>query len=158
MEKLITVDCVMQPEDIGFDDRITVFFDNIFQIHVFGRRTPNPYKQLENGKRGKWSDYYACVAAPQICDWECWSSPKHGKCMLLNGGGAVSTINDNPLTPWGKEARCVEIHKAYSDKWPGSSACTTIVTYDWPKFINLFEIGEKGKIKYLSHGLHDYGN
>jgi hypothetical protein len=149
MVKLITVECkITDPAILGWGDRIAVFFDNIFQGHFCARRPPNPYKRLEDGSKIAWSELYAFIA-PGEYNWRCWDSPKHGKCLLLNEGGAVPTANANPNHDFKNAAYNIEVHQAYSMSWPGSAGCTTIKYDDWDDFIRLFREGDTGKIAYI---------
>jgi hypothetical protein len=108
---------------------------------------PNPYRPSD-GK--KWNKAYAQLA-PGEYRYECMVTGKHGKCIMLNDGGACPTTNKNfnpdTLNVGAFTAYACEIHEGFrggENPWRGSSACQTVDPEEWSTFISHFEIGDKG--------------
>ena len=125
-----------KPEAPGYPDkcRIEDVENGMVLFDSFSFRTnPNPGKM--DGTT--WIPWRLCYGQifPGEYHFECVPSKKHGKCLLLNGGGDCKTTfqNLNPKTqrPGSYTAQEVEIHcgeRGESDPkgpWPGSAACQT---------------------------------
>jgi len=139
-----------EPDAEGYPDKCKII-DESNGMEVWAtdrfRTNPNPYKPGYKGS--PWWKFYAQILARKYT-YEYYSSDRHGICLLLNGGAACSTTKKNPKQNDGMVAFTVEIHRGFSDTWPGSSACQTVHPDDWEKFIGHFKIGDNGIYEIVS--------
>jgi hypothetical protein len=153
MGKDIIIESLSTPDRLGYNDKIAIIKDDqSTAFHCQCSACPNPYRASDGAQ---WKDVYgwiACNDKLHAYTWECTTTPKHGKCLSINDGGAVPTrfIDKNN----GKaEAYSVLIHCGYNDTWRGSAACCTLPPLIWPTFIAFFELNETGNLYVL-----DYSN
>jgi hypothetical protein len=152
MNKSLIIESIQTPDQPGYLDTIVITSGMDILYNGPCSACPNPYRASDNTPWPKCYAWIACTPTGMPLDWKCWESPKHGKCLLLNGGGAVRTRFPNPNHGGNFIATEVEIHMGYSREWRGSSACITYPP-DIADMIDFFEIGETGKLQIL-----DYSN
>jgi hypothetical protein len=142
------------PDVPGFPDRVQIFNSDtgdmlIYDCPRFGTN-PNPIgppSSKENAGK-PWYEFEGQLA-PGYYSATCINSPKHGKCIALNGLEAVPTTRSNPADNSQSIAKDVEIHAGFrADEpnhpgWRGSLACQVVSPGDWDAFIGHFELGEK---------------
>jgi hypothetical protein len=92
-----------------------------------------------------WYDKYARIA-PGSYDGACINHAKYGKCILINAGGKVSTVNPNVNHMGERYATEVFIHKGFSMTCRGSKACLTIRPDKSDDFFSCFAIGDQVKV------------
>jgi hypothetical protein len=143
--KSIIIDSLSTPDRLGYNDRGTVLFDDVVVWHDSLSACPNPYKPSIGTP---WKECYGWIA-PLSTEWECVNSPKHGKCLLLNGGGELPARFPNANHDGRLVVSEVELHCGFDSQWRGSSACATVRPDLWPDFIKYFEIGDKGQIAII---------
>jgi hypothetical protein len=146
--KAIIIDSLSTPDRLGYNDRVTVLFDDKIVWHDSCRSSPNPY-QPSTGK--KWDLVYGWIA-PCSTDFWCVDSPKHGKCLLLNSGAELPARYQNVNHDNRMVVSAVEVHCGETEDWPGSAACITIAPSIWQSFINNFELGDNGQIAIIVKG------
>ena len=153
MSKTIRGIRLCDPSMPGFPDRVQILNSDTGDMLVYDcpryGSNPNPVGPANGPNAGKpWYEFEGQLA-PGSYVWECWTSPKHGKCLLLNGGGPCATTRPNPAQGGQMFAASVEIHAGYRGvasgrPWRGSLACNVVDPADFPAFIGLFDLGEKG--------------
>jgi hypothetical protein len=94
--------------------------------------------------------WIACTDPKLPLTWKCWESPKHGKCLLINGGGPVPTRNPNHNHNMKYIAVDVEMHKGETKEWRGSAACITYPP-DIADIIDFFELNESGILSIVDY-------
>jgi hypothetical protein len=147
MNKTIHGFRLSKPEENGYPDKVQILNSDTGDMIVYEctryRTNPNPYSP-HGGQQ--WREVYAQIAknAPTGIPYECVETPKHGKCIALNGMGPVPTTLPDPNNHGKMFAEAVLIHEGFSATWPGSMACQTVHPDDWPAFIDHFKLGEKG--------------
>src|SRR5271157_3034542 len=135
------------PDSDGYPDSAQILNSDTGNMLVYAeahfRTNPN---RINPHTGQSWQDSYAQIAptGPQGIPWACVETPKHGKCIALNGEGPVATIAPDPNNGGKMFALAVLIHCGYSDTWPGSAACQTVEPADWAAFISWFTLGETG--------------
>ena len=137
-----------QPEVEGYPDKVRIYNGNTGDMLLYEctrfRTNPNPYKPSSGQP---WTEVYAQIAptgASGGISWECLETPKHGRCIALNGMGPVPTTGPDPNNGDKFFAQAVLIHCGFSDTWSGSMACQTVFPADWGAFISHFHLGEQG--------------
>ena len=135
------------PDVEGYPDKVSfVDADTGTILKSFSRFGTNP-NPVHPGTLAKWQTVYAQIALGTY-NYACFNSPKHGKCLMLNGLAAIPTTlpNMNPQTanPGMNTAEDVEVHCGFSDGWRGSEACQTVFPEDWPDFVGYFAMGDTG--------------
>jgi hypothetical protein len=137
------------PDSDGYPD--TVQFEHADTGEVlmrFLRFRTNPNRlNPHNGKN--WRECYGQIM-PGIYRYACIASPKHGKCLALNGLAAIPTTlpNYNPETqyPGTNSAEDVEIHCGQDNSlYPGSAACQLFPPDEWETAIGYFSLGDVGE-------------
>ena len=147
--KTITLHSLSTPDnpELGYGDYVQVDEDgkNLWGSHA--SCCPNPYKVNGQGKPIPWKLLYDWIAYGEY-KWECVDHYKYGKCLLINGGGEVASRN--PIkNANGTIFTEVFVHSGGMGKnpnWRGSAGCITLSPDLWPDFIELFKVGEKGKL------------
>ena len=94
MNKLITIDSLVTPLVMGYGDKIAVWENDTtgnMLFHSSCSCCPNPYQY---GTNKSWESVYAWIAPGEYV-WDCRITPKHGKCLAINGMGRVATRNAN---------------------------------------------------------------
>jgi hypothetical protein len=148
--KTITLHSLSKPDDpeLGYHDYITV--DDEKAPGIWGSHAsccPNPYKLNGQGVPIPWKLVYDWIDF-QEATWECVDHYKYGKCLLINNGGEVKSRNPVKNKD-GSTFTEVFIHSGGTGKnpnWRGSAGCITLGPDLWPDFIELFKVGEKGKL------------
>jgi hypothetical protein len=138
------------PSVAGYPDKCRIEDDSNGMIVWSTLRfstNPNPYHP-ESGQ--PWKKCYAQLA-PGEMSYECVTTPKHGKCLLLNNGGACKTtlpnLNPETLMPGTCTAFACLVHAGFrggENPWRGSAACQTIDPDEWGVFMGHFTLGDKG--------------
>jgi hypothetical protein len=147
-QKSIIIESIQTPNQPGYLDKIVILDEGGILYHGPCSCCPNPYRPSDNTP---WQKAYAWIACG-VVEWQCWESPKHGKCLLLNNGKKVITRFPNINQSAWYFATEVEIHMGYAKDWRGSAGCITYPP-DIADMIDFFEIGEKGKLEII-----DYSN
>jgi hypothetical protein len=147
--KTITLHSLSKPDnpEMGYGDYITVDEDgkNLWGSHA--SCCPNPYKLNGQGIPIPWKLAYDWIDY-QEAEFECVEHYKYGKCLLINKGGEVKSrnpIRNNNGTIFTE----VFVHSGgtgNNPNWRGSAGCPTLAPDLWPDFIELFKVGEKGKL------------
>jgi hypothetical protein len=158
VSKVIRAFRLSTPDVEGFPDKVQILNGDtgnmlIFESTVF-RTNPNPYQPVNPAighlVQRPWSEVYAQIAptGPDGIPWQCVTTPKHGKCIALNGEGPVPTTGPDPNNNEQMFALAVLIHESSTVNWSGSMACQTVQKGDgpmqWTSFIGHFELGENG--------------
>jgi hypothetical protein len=152
MNKTIIIESMQTPDQPGYLDTLGITEGPDLLYHGPCSTCPNPYRPSDNMP---WPKCYAWVAptpSGQLIDWRCWESPKHGKCLILNGGDAVRTRYPNMNHAGNYQAFNIEIHMGYARDWRGSAGCITYPP-DIADVVEFFEIGETGQLEII-----DYNN
>jgi hypothetical protein len=142
--KKIIIESKSVPDKLGYNDKCTIIDTNngIILTSIPCSCCPNPYKSTTHES---WEKVYGWIDFGEY-NYECWTSPKHNKCLMLNNMGFVNTRNPNINHNNHNIANCVEFHEGQNDVWRGSACCLTIAPLVFPGFIGMFSIGEKGKL------------
>lgn len=147
--KLIELLSLSTPDnpEFGYGDYITVTEgkETIWGSHA--SCCPNPYKLNGQGKPIPWKLLYGWIAYGEY-NWECIQHYKYGKCILLNNGGEVASRNPVKNKD-GSTFTEVFIHSGGTGKnpnWRGSAGCITLGPDLWQDFMEVFTVGEKGKL------------
>jgi hypothetical protein len=137
--------------EFGWGDHVRVVDETGADIYGGHFSTcPNPYQLNSKGDPIPWQLCYA-----MICDgeysWECiYNHKRFGKCLLINNGEAIPTINANKNHNNEKIATEIFIHRgamrSNNQKWRGSKGCLTLPPEESDSFFSLFTDGEKGKL------------
>ena len=150
------------PDVPGFPDRVQIFNGAtgdmlIYDCPRFGTN-PNPEGPSNGPNAGKkWFEFEGQLA-PASIPFICSTSPKHGKCLILNptknangaySGGPVVTTRPNAAHGGKMIASLVECHSGYRGvasgrPWRGSLCCQVTDPDDWTAFIGHFELNETG--------------
>ena len=119
---------------------------------------PNPYRPSD---RTTWQKAYALVDVGEYT-FLCNDHPHFGKCLFINDGGKVPTVNPNTNHEGQYYATGIFVHysriNTYNNKWRGSAGCFTHSREEWQSFIDNFKIGERGKLilkNFISGHTHD---
>lgn len=147
--KTITLHSLSTPEnpELGYGDYVQVDEDgkNLWGSHA--SCCPNPYKVNGQGHPIPWKLVYDWIDY-QKAEFECIEHYKYGKCLLINKGGEVKSRN--PIkNANGTIFTEVFVHSGgtgNNPNWRGSAGCLTLAPDLWPDFIELFKVGEKGKL------------
>jgi hypothetical protein len=137
--KTVTLYSLSTPDnpEFGYGDYVDVREDGLVLWGSHASCCPNPYKVNGQGHPIPWKLVY---------DWI--EHYKYGKCLLINKGGEVKSRN--PIrNNNGSIFTEVFVHSGGMGKnpnWRGSAGCITIAPDLWPEFMELFKVGEKGKL------------
>lgn len=121
------------PDQHGFLDFVTVRENGIIINSSIGSGCPNPC--TPNGRK-RWYDRYGWIA-PGIYPCETINHPIRGRCVVINGGKAIPSRNENPNHSGKKIITQTLVHgggKGKVKKWRGSAGCITISPYYWETF------------------------
>jgi hypothetical protein len=143
-----------KPEIWGFPDLVQIFNSDTGDMEIYNcprfGTNPNPVGPAGGPNAGQpWYEFEGQLAAGSY-KYECWLSPKHGKCLKLNDLGPVATTRPNPADGGQLIARAVEIHGGFRPDlpghpgWRGSLCCQVVDPPDYPVFISHFDIGDTG--------------
>jgi hypothetical protein len=140
---IIHVKSSSTPDQAGYQDKGAVFSDGGDLLwHGAMSCCPNPHTPIN---QCPWQKEYGWLACGEY-DWQCIDSPRHGKCLLLGGGGELPARMPNFNHNGRMVVTEIMVHKGFSDTWRGSAACLTVSPNLWPGFIDFFKIDDKGKI------------
>jgi hypothetical protein len=140
-----TIDIIRKgtPEGSGYCDSVAVIEDGNVLFENGISCEPNPYQPTTSKL---WYAVYARIAEGTY-GWQFIKNhEKYGKCILLNGGSAVPTLNPNANQDGRYIATQIFIHRGYSPTWRGSRGCLTVPLLKADEFFNLFEENEIGKL------------
>ena len=153
-KKDLIVQSLSTPDRLGYNDKISIVIDDTQNgFHCPCSCCPNPYRPSDGAL---WRDAYgwlACNDKEHPYTWQCWMSPKHGKCLLLNGGFELPARFPNSKHDGRAVVSEVEIHCGSTEDWRGSAACITLPPFIWQGFIVYFQLNETGNLYVL-----DYAN
>ena len=131
------------PETPGYNDTFAIIENGIELLAGRLSTEPNPYQP---GTLKPWVDVYARIAEG-LYVWELIPNhPKYGRCILINGGGDVPTLNPNPNHNRAYVASEIFGHRGDTATWRGSRGCITVSPIDEEVFFKVFKDGEKGKL------------
>jgi hypothetical protein len=140
-----TIDIIRKgtPESGAYEDTVAVI-ENGNELYTGAFSTePNPYQATTFTM---WEDVY-CRIAEGTFGWQL--IPKHlkyGRCILINGGAAIPTLNPNAKHDRKYIATEIFIHRGDSAAWRGSKGCFTVPPDHADKFFNIFADNETGKL------------
>lgn len=147
-----TIDIIRKgnPESQAYADNVAVIEDGnvLFENHISCE--PNPYQPTT---MKPWEDVYVRIAEGQY-GWQL--IPKHlkyGRCILINGGATVPTINPNMRHNRAYIATEIFIHRGDSSVWRGSKGCFTVPPDRADKFFSVFADDETGKLILRKEGM-----
>ena len=127
----------------GYGDTVKVYDGTDVVYEGTGSACPNPYRPSDSVS---WEKAYAMVSLG-IYSGQVTKHDKFGKCILLENGEELPTINENSNQGGRRVASEVFIHvggQGSSDpRWRGSKACLTIPPMERDAFFKLFDIDEK---------------
>lgn len=147
--KTVTLYSLSTPDnpEFGYGDYVDVREDGLVLWGSHASCCPNPYKLNGQGHPIPWKLVYDWIDY-QKAEFECIEHYKYGKCLLINKGGEVKSRN--PIrNNNGSIFTEVFVHSGGMGKnpnWRGSAGCITIAPDLWPEFMELFKVGEKGKL------------
>ena len=158
--KFIEVDSICVPDQWRPDpylDKFSLWIDNEFvRGSPFpGRAAPDPFVWDDQAKL--WRQAFG-FAAPGEYPWECWNSPKHGKCLMLEPlpdgtggliGGPVATRYPDANNGGQWIARSVEVHTGFKVTWAGSKCCLTISPVVADEWWANFQIHDSGLLRII---------
>lgn len=127
------------PESVGYKDTVSVYDRTELISRFDGSACPNGFRSTDNAP---WKKVYAMVSLGVYRGNVVLKHPKYDKCILLENGGPLPTVNDNIKHDGKRIATEIFIHCGFSDTWRGSMACLTICPVQWESFIRLFVPGE----------------
>jgi len=132
---------------LGYHDVADVY-DGLKKIYSCPCRTgPNPYHPHT---REPWQDVYAMILCGRFRYNVVASHYRFGKCLLLNEGGEISTINPNNNHGGKHIAKEIFVHcgglRSINPKWPGSKGCITIDPDYSDKYFSFFPWNASGII------------
>jgi len=140
-----TIDAIRKgtPESAAYDDSVAVLEDGN-ELYIGGFSTePNPYQPRT---MKPWDETYARIAEGTY-GWQLIAQhQKYGRCILINGGAAVPTLNPNRRHNNGYIASEIFIHRGFSPTWRGSRGCFTVPPDKSDAFFHLFADNETGKL------------
>lgn len=135
--------------ELGYGDYVEVKENGKALFGSHASTCPNPYRPSGTNRFQNWRACYAFLAEGEM-DYECIKHNKFGKCLIVNNGGQVKTINPNRNHNGEFYATEIFVHcgglNSANKKWRGSRGCCTIPIEYWCDFIRCFEIGDKGKM------------
>ena len=147
IQKSLIIQSLSTPDRLGYNDKISIVRDDeSMAFHCPCSACPNPYRPSDGAL---WRDAYgwiACNTKETPYPWQCVESPKHGKCLLLNGGGELPARFPNSNHGGRAVVSEVEIHCGSTEQWRGSAACITLPPFIWLAFIGYFQLNETGNL------------
>jgi hypothetical protein len=150
MSKIIDAIRKGTPESPAYSDSVAVIEDGI-ELYNDGFSTePNPYQPRT---KKPWEEVYARVAEGTYTWRLVPKHPKYGRCILVNEGAAVPTLNPNVNHNREYIATQIFIHRGYSGRWRGSRACMTVPPDKLDSFFGLFADNETGKLILRKEGI-----
>ena len=140
-----TIDAIRKgtPESAAYKDSVAVIEDGN-ELYNDGFSTePNPYQPTT---MKPWTEVYARIAEG-VYGWQLVPNhERYGRCILINGGAAVPTLNPNRHHNNGYIATEIFIHCGDSETWRGSRGCFSLPPSKAKDFFNLFADYETGKL------------
>jgi hypothetical protein len=95
---------------------------------------------------------YATIA-PGEYNYEVVNHGRYGKSLMVNGGGAVPAVGNNPNRNGGNYGQSyateIFVHRGRPGNYSGSQGCITVNPGQWNAFIENFEVGQTGKIRVI---------
>lgn len=132
---------------IGYGDYVEVYDDKKYLFGSHASTCPNPYRAQDKERIKHWRELYALLA-PCETTFECVDHPKFGKCLIVNNGERLKTLNANRNHMNEYYATEIFAHcgglNSFNKNWRGSRGCFTIHMEYWCNFIDCFVVGEKG--------------
>jgi hypothetical protein len=136
---------VAQEQDMTLVDVKATNADGTYESTISIGGKEYPASSLPND-----SNNYATIAAGEY-KYEVVNTDRYGKSLVINGGGAVPTVGNNPNRNGGNYgqpyATQIYVHRGDSSWWRGSAGCITVHPNQWSAFINNFQVGDTGKIR-----------
>ena len=134
MGYVIEIEANSHPSINGWYDPVKMMVDGDIVFSGIGSTCPNSVRP-SSGK--SWNDSYGWIASG-IYNVETCIHPKYGRCVIVNGGGAVPSRNDNVNHDGAKILTEVFIHEgnrgSSNTLWRGSAGCPTIPPQYWKQF------------------------
>lgn len=151
MRKKIDIIVASKPDrpQVGFGDSYTITVNNNVTHGGHCSTCPNPFRPSD---KKPWNELYGWLA-PQELSFVCIEHETFGKCLLINEGSVCHSRVGNPNHNGQKILKEIFWHEANkgfkNPKWRGSRGCITSHRDEFKKFIDLFEIGERGDIEIM---------
>lgn len=127
---------------IGYGDTVKVYSDLDVVYEGAASTCPNPFRPTDFLP---WNDVYAMVSLGTY-EGRVMLHDRFGKCILLEQGGPLPTVNENKKHGGKRIAMEIFIHvgcKGSKDPgWRGSMGCLTIPPKDNQVFFGLFNLNE----------------
>lgn len=131
------------PETPGYNDTFAIIENGIELLTGHLSTEPNPYQP---STMMPWEAVYARIAEGSY-GWQLIPNhAKYGRCILVNGGAAVPTLNPNPNHSRAYIATEIFIHHGDTNTWRGSRGCPTVSPVGEAAFFKVFDDNEKGKL------------
>lgn len=139
-----TIDIIRKsvPEKLGYNDSVAIIENGNELWSGPGASYPNPYKPID---KTPWFNCYALIKEGEY-NSECVINPRFFKCLRIENGGLIPTLNPNTNHKNLYVANGVFVHRGESELWRGSSGCITIAPSLWESFISKMYLDEKIKI------------
>lgn len=134
--------------EFGYGDKVNVIENNTTLYDKISSTCCNPYK-VDGNNHIPWEKVYALITKNNNLKGKVINHDKFGKCILINEGKEIPTVNENSTHNGRKVADEVFIHRSIDPKWCGSKACITIPPCDAQEFFGLFKIGEEVVINII---------
>ena len=143
MSKIIDIIRKATPEADGFNDHFAVLDNGVELLSGRISTEPNPFRPKD---KSPWYDVYARIAEGTY-KYQCIPDHhKFGRCLLINDGGDVTTLNPNSNRDGGYVGSQIFIHTGWSETWRGSKGCLTIPPSNAIPFFICFDDNEVGKL------------
>lgn len=131
------------PETPGYNDTFAIIENGIELLTGHLSTEPNPYQP---STMMPWEAVYARIAEGSY-GWQLIPNhAKYGRCILVNGGAAVPTLNPNPNHNRAYVATEIFIHTGDANSWRGSRGCLTVQPVKADEFFAVFGDLETGKL------------
>ena len=137
-----TRDSIPEFPECGYGDTVKLYNGTTALIVFRCSTCPNPFHP---GDHGKWEDYYAMVDFGEM-KGKCIQHEKYGKCILINDGGKVPTLNADQNHSGEKFATQIFVHAGgglQEGFWRGSAGCFTLSPHDFGNLMDNFDIDEE---------------
>lgn len=128
---------------LGYGDTVKVYdaMDVIYE--GTGSTCPNPFRPSD---MTPWNNTYAMVSLGTFSG-RVTNHNKYGKCILIENGGELPTVNENSNQGGRRVASEVFVHVggqgSKDPAWRGSKACLTIPPRERDAFFKLFNADEE---------------
>jgi hypothetical protein len=139
---LIEIDANSNPFSSGWSDPVTIRQGDKLLFSGIGSTCPNPVRP---STRKNWKYSYGWIKAG-IYNIETVVHHTYGRCVIINGGGAVLARFPNVNHEGSPMLTEVFIHEgnrgSRNPQWRGSAGCPTLPPFEWDKFVKALPDGK----------------